>query len=381
MSNPFDKYQNKNADEPRSEEFMKKMAERLAALEAGLEAEKATTKELRKQLEKEQKPEGTQLAGSAATDLKFDRLLTTIAKDNKAKREPWREVVELMIAQRANIDEAMDSNGEGTEWRKTAAGLVEMLRGGDLTVRELLLISTMLPGSNQADRNRALFFVSRKQYYSAWLRQHNLAWLEFTHTSLELDEGARVTAQHPFIPVFLERLHPDVPSMNNMIEQWVAASLGKITEQAEVSGGSVSHWLTFAERSARSARVRGGAPFLYHGEDANGVVATDAAPVAEMMAQYQYNQQQLQQQVERLGAQMSGLQVPAQPDVHAHQMQQQLGLITQLLQQIAPAPASTQLYKPPPRKWQSGHPPQQRQTRVRGAGAGNVIDDDDEGNE
>ena len=61
-------------------------------------------------------------------------------------------MVAQMIDQRKKMDEAMTDMG-CTELQKTAAGMMKMLKAGDVTVREVLLISTMLPGVGQAERN------------------------------------------------------------------------------------------------------------------------------------------------------------------------------------------------------------------------------------
>ena len=304
-------------------------------------------------------------------------LINTLNENQKKQREPWIEVVDHLRNHSATVKKQMQSG----DWEETVHALAEQVKTGAITPREVMLVSCLLPDVHQDARNACLWFLARPRWHEQWLRIHNLEWLETNGAALELDKAAKVATPFPMLPTFLAKKSQAVVKLNMHICEWAPTTPLSVTRDAVEGGGPRQSWLTYAERRAREAgtRVKGGAPYLQHTVDANGAAVTEAAPVAEVLAQYQYNQQQLQQQVERLGAQMSGLQVPAQPDVHAHQMQQQLGLITQMLQQIAPAPASTQLYKPPPRKRQSGHPPQQRQTWVRGAGAGD--DDQDDGME
>ena len=304
-------------------------------------------------------------------------LIKTLNDNQVRQREPWLDVVSQLRTQKSTVHKLMRED-TGGEWAETIHAIADMIKSGELTPREVMLLSVLLPDVTQEARSACLWFLARPRWHEQWLRLHNLEWLETHGTALELDKAAKVATPFPMLPMFMHQRSEAVVKLNRHISEWAPTTPLSALRGDDVQGGGPRRpWLTYAERRAREVgtRVKGGAPYLQHTTDANGAAVTEAAPVAEVLAQYQYNQQQLQQQVERLGAQMSGLQVPAQPDVHAHQMQQQLGLITQMLQQIAPAPASTQLYKPPPRKRQSGHPPQQRQTRVRGAGAG----DDDQG--
>ena len=214
-----------------------------------------------------------------------------------------------------------------------------------------------------------------------WLWHHNWSWLQSTNTSLEVDEGARTTAKHPYVPKQLERLCPAVMDLNNQMERWAAASLDQarpLDDDASSTTGGGGLWPTYAERCAQAARVRAGAPFLYHAEDAQGVAAVDAAPVADALNQHQRTQQAMQQQLEQLRAvQMQQQQVApsfqAQSESTALQnLQNQIANLTQVIQQ--------QQYRAPPApaKRQQQYT-QQRQVRARGVGGD--VDGHERGNE
>ena len=323
------------------------LAARLAALETRFAAEKATNERLTEQLRVIE-------AGKVATPTDAETtsqnqeaircMLKTFNRDNEQRFAPWKTVVGDIDRHKAAVVECMDQErGEG--WVSTINMIAAMVTKGDIQPREMLLMATMVPGVTQAERNAALYYMARPSLYTQWLRSHNIAWLRRACISLDMDQGARVTAPYPYMP--LQSLSEKVAEVNRTVEGWAATRLRESQTEA-VQGGGVPGLLTYAELEERhtSRNVRGGAPFLPHVVTSEGATVTEAAQVAEALQSMQQQIDQLQQQLHRT------------PD---NGVQQRLDAIQKLLLAQQPRKHWSQ------GTWQQAQPA--RRTRVRGAGA------------
>ena len=319
-----------------------RIAARLDALEKRVEEEKAISDGLREQLRR--KKEKVTTTDGDINDQVLVSLLTTFNKASDMKSSPWKTVIHDIDEHKDAVMAAMeDTRGEG--WVSTMNLIAAMVTQGDVQPREMMMLATMVPGASQAERNAALYYLARPRLYEQWLRSHNVNWLRRAGTPLEMDQGARVTARYPYMP--MQHLSEKVAEVNRTVEGWASAKLRESSTD-EVQGGGAQGQLTFAELAARDARkIRGGAPFLPHVVNNEGATVTEAAQVAEALHNMQQQINQLQQQLHRT------------PDTG---VQQRLDAIQQLL--LAQQPLG-------PRKqwsqWQTAQPA--RRTRVRGAGA------------
>ena len=66
------------------------------------------------------------------------------------------------------------SDGQSGDWEETVHALAALVKTGEITPREVMLVSCMLPDVPQEARNACIWILARPRWHERRLRMHNV---------------------------------------------------------------------------------------------------------------------------------------------------------------------------------------------------------------